>query len=73
MRCLLLRVLMEMPCVFGDSEKAYDKVIRDELWYCMRKSGVAEKYVRVVQNMYEDSVTAVMYAMGMTDRVKVEV
>ncbi|KAK3512681.1 hypothetical protein QTP70_022641 [Hemibagrus guttatus] len=26
---------------------------REELWYCMRKSGVAEKYVRVVQDMYE--------------------
>ncbi|KAK3564062.1 hypothetical protein QTP86_007526 [Hemibagrus guttatus] len=35
----------------GDLEKAYDRVPREELWYCMRKSGVAEKYVRVVQDM----------------------
>ncbi|KAK3545449.1 hypothetical protein QTP70_007696 [Hemibagrus guttatus] len=29
----------------GDLEKAYDRVPREELWYCMRKSGVAEKYL----------------------------
>ena len=62
-----LRVLMEkyregqkeLHCVFVDLEKAYDKVPREEVWYCMRKSGLAEKYVRIVQDMYDDSITAV--------------
>ncbi|KAK3572416.1 hypothetical protein QTP86_032638 [Hemibagrus guttatus] len=62
-----LRILMEkyrdgqreLHCVFVDLEKAYDRVPREELWYCMRKSGVAEKYVRVVQDMYERSRTVV--------------
>ncbi|KAI5102764.1 gastrula zinc finger protein XlCGF28.1-like, partial [Silurus meridionalis] len=57
-----LRMLMEkyregqkeLHCVFVDLEKAYNRVPRDELWYCMRKPGVSEKYVRVVQDMYED-------------------
>ena len=39
----------------------------------MRKLGVAEKYVRVVQDMYEDSVTVVRCVVGMTERFKVEV
>ena len=67
-----LRVLMEkyregqkeLLCVFVDLEKAYDKVPREEVWYCMRKSGLVEKYVRIVQDMYDDSTTAVRCAVG---------
>ncbi|KAK3563808.1 hypothetical protein QTP86_034658 [Hemibagrus guttatus] len=76
-----LRILMEMyrdgqkelHCVFVDLEKAYDRVPREELWYCMRKSGVAEKYVRVVQDMYERSRTVVRCAVGQTEEFNVEV
>ncbi|KAK3518442.1 hypothetical protein QTP70_000659 [Hemibagrus guttatus] len=58
--------------VFVDLEKAYDRVPREELWYCMRKSGVAEKYVRVVQDMYERSRTVVRCAVGQTEEFNVE-
>ena len=76
-----LRVLMEkyregqkeLHCVFVDTEKAYDKVPREEVWYCMRKSGLAEKYVRIVQDMYDDSTTAVMCAVGVTEGFEVKV
>ncbi|KAJ8333822.1 hypothetical protein SKAU_G00411410 [Synaphobranchus kaupii] len=76
-----LRMLMEkyregqkeLHCVFVDLEKAYDRVPREEVWYCMRKSGVAEKYVRSVQDMYEDSVTVVRCAVGVTEAFKVGV
>ncbi|KAK3528644.1 hypothetical protein QTP70_006345 [Hemibagrus guttatus] len=76
-----LRILMEkyrdgqreLHCVFVDLEKAYDRVPREELWYCMRKSGVAEKYVGVVQDMYERSRTVVRCAVGQTEEFKVEV
>ena len=54
-----LRILVEkyregqrkLHCIL-DLEKPY-KVPREELWYCMRKSGMAEKYVRLVQDMYK--------------------
>ncbi|KAK3571496.1 hypothetical protein QTP86_012841 [Hemibagrus guttatus] len=49
--------------VLTNLEKAHDRVPREELWYCMRKSGVAEKYVRVVQDMYERSRTVVRCAV----------
>ncbi|KAK3546206.1 hypothetical protein QTP70_025218, partial [Hemibagrus guttatus] len=59
--------------VLTNLEKAYDRVPREELWYCMRKSGVAEKYVRVVKDMYERSRTVVRCAVGQTEEFKVEV
>ncbi|KAK3541037.1 hypothetical protein QTP86_012356 [Hemibagrus guttatus] len=76
-----MRILMEkyrdgqreLHTLFVDSEKASDRVPREELWYCMRKSGVAEKYVRVVQDMYERRRTVVRCAVGQTEEFKVQV
>ncbi|KAK3507809.1 hypothetical protein QTP70_000873 [Hemibagrus guttatus] len=59
--------------VLENLEEAYDRVPREELWYCVRKLGVAEKYVRVVQDMYERSRTVVRCAVGQTEEFKVEV
>ena len=75
-----LRILMakyregqrELYCVFVDLEKAYDRVAREELWYCMRKSGI-EKYVQLVQDMYEGSKTVVMCEVGTTESFKIKV
>ena len=63
----------ELHCVFVELEKAYDKVPREEVWYYMRKSGLAETYVRTVQDMYDDSTTAVRCAVGVTERFEVKV
>ena len=76
-----LRVLMEkyregqkeLHCVFVDLEEAYDKVPREQVWYCMRKSGLAEKYVRIVQDMYDGSTTAVRCAVAVTEGFEVKV
>ena len=76
-----LRMLMEkyregqrkLHCVFVDLEKAYDRVLREELWYCRRKSGVVEKYVQLVQDMYEESKTVVRCAVKTTESFKVKV
>ena len=76
-----LRMLMEkykegqreLHCVFVDLEKAYDRIPREELWYCMRKSGIVEKYVQLVQDMYEGSETVVRCAVGTKKSFKVKV
>ena len=74
-----LRMLMEeyregqreLHCLFVDLEKAYDRVLREELWYYMRKSGIIEKYVRLVQDMYEGSETVDRCAVGSKENFNV--
>ena len=76
-----LRLLMEkyregqreLHCMFVDLQKAYNRVPRQELWEYMRQSGVAEKYVRIVQDMYEGTATSVRCAVGMTKGFQVQV
>ena len=76
-----LRILMEkyregqreLHCVFMDLEKAYGRVPWEKLWYCMRKSGILEKYVQLVQDMYEGSKTMARCAVGTTESFKVKV
>ena len=63
----------ELHCGFVELEKAYDKVQREEVWYCMRTSGLAEKYVSIVQDMYDDTTTAVRCAVGVTEGFEVKV
>ena len=76
-----LRMLMEkyregqreLHCVFVDLKKAYGRVPREELWYCMRKLGIVEKYVRPVLDMYEGCETVVRCAVETTESFKVKV
>ena len=63
----------ELHCVFVDLEKARDRVPREEMWFCLRASGVPECYVNAVQDMYDGCLTAVKSAVGVTEYFKVEV
>ena len=66
-------VQRELHCVFVDLKKAYDRIPPKELWYCMKKSEIVEKYVQLVQDMYQESETVVRCAVGTTKSFKVKV
>ena len=59
--------------MFIDLEKAYDRIPRDEVWYCLRLAGVSEAYVKVIQDMYEGSKTMVRCTVGTTKAFYVKV
>ena len=59
--------------VFIDLEKAYDRVPHREVWRCMWEKGVPDKYVMVVQDMYEGSRTRVKSSVGLTNTIPVGV
>ena len=58
---------------FVDLEKAYDRVPRKVVYWCLRKRGVPEKLVRIVKMMYEGATTSVQTKYGKTERFPVEV
>ena len=62
-----------MHVIFIDLEKAYDRVPRQELWRCMREKSVPEKYVRIVQDMYEGARTQIRSSVGETEWIQVKV
>ena len=60
-----------MVCIY--LKKAYYGVPRQEVWICMREKGVPEKYVMIVQDMYEGARTRVKSRVGITDMIPVGV
>ena len=63
----------DLHCVFIDLEKAYDRVPREELYWCMRDKVVPEKYIRLVNDMYHQCETVVRCAAGRSEPFAVEV
>ena len=60
-----LRMLMEkyreqeLSLAFMDLEKACVRLLREELWFCIGEPGMAEKQVKLMQDMCESSLTVV--------------
>ena len=63
----------DLHCVFIDLEKAYDRVPREELYWCKRDKGVPEKYIRRAKGMYHQCETVVRCAAGTNEPFAVEV
>ena len=76
-----LRILQEkyrekgkyLHMVFVDFEKAFDRVPRDLIWWSMRKKGIPEQYVAIIQDMYKDIQTRVKTRSDTTEYFDIEV
>ena len=58
---------------FVDLEKAYDRIPREVIIWALRKRGITEKVVRVVQSLYHECITSVQCGEGTSDPFPVEV
>ena len=58
---------------FVDLEKAFDRVPRDVIWWAMRKLGIDEWLVRLVQSMYKDVRSRVTVGDGYSEEFGVGV
>ena len=63
----------DLHMVFVDLEKAFDRIPRDLIWWCLRKKGVPEEYVNIVQDMYRSGKTQVVTQNGETEYFPIEV
>jgi hypothetical protein len=67
----LIRQVMErykeqkdLYMVFIDLEKAYDKILRNLMWWALDKYKVPTKYVKLIKDMYDKVVTSVRTTDG---------
>ena len=58
---------------FVDLEKAFDRVPRKVIWWALRKLGVEEWIVRLVQGMYANARSRVRVGMGFSKEFEVKV
>ena len=58
---------------FIDLEKAFDRVPRDVIWWAMRKLGINEWLVRLVQSIYKDVRSRVRVGSGYSEEFGVKV
>ena len=57
--------------VFIDQEKAYDRVLREEVWSSLRMRNVPEANVEVIKDMYRKTTTSIRSEAGIGDMFKV--
>ena len=52
--------------VFIDLKKAYDKILRNVMWWSLDKHKIPSKYVTLIKDMYNNVVTSVRTNDGNT-------
>ena len=77
----LLRQLMEkfrankkgMHLAFIDLEKTYDRVAREVLWWVLDKKMVSSRYIDLIKDMYDNSVTTIRTTGGDTNEFPITI
>ena len=59
--------------VFVDLEKAVDRVQRSVVWEVLKKKGVDETYVKIVEDMYEGVTTKIKTNAGVSKSFQVKI
>ena len=73
MQGFILTAIKPLYMAFLDLEKAFDRVPRDVIWWAMRKLGIDEWLVRLVQSMYKDVRSRVRVGDGYSEEFGVGV
>ena len=59
--------------IFIDLEKAYDRVPREVMWWVLEKNGVPLKYIKLIKDMYDNTVTSVRTSDGITSEFPITI
>jgi Reverse transcriptase (RNA-dependent DNA polymerase) len=77
----LIRQLMErhreqkndLHMIFIDLEKAYDKILRNIMWWALKRKLVPTKYITLIKDMYTNVVTCVKTYDGESDTFPIKI
>jgi hypothetical protein len=58
---------------FVDLEKAYDRILRELVWWALRRKLVPESLIELIRTLYQEPVSIVTTAVGNTETFNVEV
>ena len=64
---------VDLHLVIIDLEKAYDRVPREVVWWCMRKRKIPERCIHIVQDMYEENQMYIRSSVGESKNFAVKV
>jgi Reverse transcriptase (RNA-dependent DNA polymerase) len=59
--------------IFIDLEKAYDKILKNIMWWALKRKLVPTKYVILIKDMYTNAVTCVRACYGESDTFSIKI
>ena len=57
---------MVFNIVFIDLEKVYDRILREVMWWVLENKRVPLKYIKLIKDVYDGTVTSVRTSGGIT-------